>query len=103
MSDRYEQWRAALDGNPPPMHEDDPWCGFFRIRDRRGLNKDLAPIKRPWIACAIWEAADGSLLAERAGEAVPVEYVWPYCAKNPIPYETYQFWRENERWPGDMK
>lgn len=99
----FAWWSAALAGRKPPIHEGEPQCGYFKVRDRRGLNKNLAPVKRPWIGCAIWLAEDGTLQAELAGRAVEVDSLWPYVAKHPIPYETYQFWHQHERWPEEVK
>jgi len=103
MADEFAKWRASVAGEKPPIHEDEVWCGYFKMRDRRGLNMNLAPVKRPWIACAIWRNGDGELQAERAGSPIPVDVIWPYCAKYPIPFETYQFWHANERWPDEEK
>lgn len=97
----FAWWQSAIDGKSLPLHSD-PECGYFKVRDRRGLNKDKAPIKRPWIACAIWRGEDGELHAELAGKPVEVDSLWPYCAKYPIPYETYQFWHQHERWPEEV-
>jgi hypothetical protein len=97
VTDDFAWWRAAVAGEKP-LTSPDPECGYFKIRDRRGLNKDLAPIKRPWIACAIWKE-DGEFKAERAGTIVSVDSLWPWCAKYPIPYETYAYWHSHERWP----
>lgn len=95
--------RAALAGEKPPIHEGEPRCGYFKVRDRRGLNKTKAPIKRAFIACAIWPDEKGVLRAELAGTSTEVDRLWPYCAKYPIPYETYAFWHEHERWPDEQK
>lgn len=100
MTDALAWWRAALAGDKPPVHESPACCGYFKIRDRRGLNKKLAPIKRPFIACAIFIDPDtGEQRAELAGQAIEPERLWPYCAKHPIPYETYTYWHRNEAWP----
>lgn len=99
MSDPFASWRAAVAGEKVPMHLDEPWCGYFKMRDRRGLYAQMAPIKRPFVACAIWPGPDGNLVAEIAKQSVPVDRVWPYAAKYPIPHETYAFWHLNERWP----
>jgi hypothetical protein len=98
MTDDYAWWRAAVAGEHPPIH-DEAECGYFKVRDRRGLNKQLAPIKRPWVACAIWRDEAGILQAELAGSVTAVEALWPYCAKYPIAYEAYAFWHANERFP----
>lgn len=100
--DRFAWHRAALAGEKPPIHEGEPRCGYFKVRDRRGLNRNKAAIKRPFIACAIW-FEDGVLKAELAGAPTDVDRLWPYCARYPIPYETYAFWHEHERWPDEQK
>lgn len=99
MTDDFASWRATLEGERVGIHEDEPWCGYFKMRDRRGLNKDLAPGKRPWIACAIWRDETGQLVAEAAGSPAKVDHLWPYVAKYPIPYETYAHWHQHETWP----
>ena len=98
MQDAYAWWRKALDGTPPPLHESEPQCGYFKMRDRRGLNRKKAPIKRPFVAAAIWRDAEG-FKAEIAGSQVPIDRAWPWIARHPISFETYQFWHQNERWP----
>ena len=99
MTDDYANWRLALAGEKPAMHVDDPWCGYFKMRDRRGLALKNLPAKRPFIACAIWRDENGVLMAERAKSPVPVEWVWPYCARYPISHEAYVYWHQNESWP----
>lgn len=95
----FAAWQSAINGGKPGMHEGEPWCGYFKMRDRRGLNIQKAPVKRPWIACAIWRGKDGELRAELAGAPCHVDRIWPYCAKHPIPYETYAYWHQHDRWP----
>lgn len=95
----FDWYFAALDGRKPPIHEGEPRCGYFKVRDRRGLNKKLAPIKRPFVACAIFVDGQGVLKAELAGAPTAPDSLWPYCAKYPIPYETYAHWHQNEAWP----
>ncbi len=90
-------WEAAVAGQKPPTYAD-PECGYFKLRDRRGLNKHKAAIKRPWVACAIWREGD-ELKAELAGSLTDPDRIWPYCAKHPIPYDDYAFWHEHERFP----
>lgn len=95
----FDWWRAALAGEKPRTYEAEPECGYFKMRDRRGLNKDLAPIKRPWIACAIWRDLRGHLNAELAGSAVDVDRIWPWVAKYPVSFEDYSYWHQHGRWP----
>lgn len=103
MSDDLAKWRGLLAGESVPLHMDDPICGYFKMRDRRGLNMMLAPIKRPFRACAIWRDANGDFKAEFAGAACPVERVYPYCARYPITYEEYQHWHAHKQWPDKEK
>ena len=98
-ADPYLWWENAIKGTMGPLHEDEPVCGYFKMRDRRGLNKDLAPIKRPFVACAIWPTESG-LKAEFAGTPTEVESIWPHCAKKPITFEEYRYWHDNNgQWP----
>lgn len=99
MSTDYAWWRAALAGEKPPIHDGDYQCGYYKVRDRRGLNINLAPIKRPFVACAIWKDEEGNFCAELAGSAADPDRLWPYVAKYPITYETYTYWKQHERWP----
>lgn len=99
MNADYQWWSNLLDGRQMPIHEGEPQCGYFKIRDRRGLNKDLAPIKRPFIAAAIWKEPDGAFKAEIAGQPVKIDQAWPYVAKYPITYYEYTYWHANEKWP----
>lgn len=94
----FAWWAAAIAGERVPVHET-PECGYFKVRDRRGANRHLAPIKRPWIACAIWRDEAGEYIAELAGEPVPVDRIWPYCAKYPIAYTDYAYWHQHETFP----
>lgn len=102
MTDRpdFAWWQAAVDGVRLPTYESPAECGYYKMRDRRGLNKNLAPIKRPWVACAIWRDGETrQLQAEIAGTITEPDRLWPYCAKYPISYDDYAFWHEHERFP----
>ena len=103
MTDDYATWRALMAGEKAPLHLDEPICGYFKMRDRRGLYLNMAPIKRPFIACAIWRGENGELKAERAKAEVPVDWIWPYCAKHPIGHEAYAYWHQHERWPEEAQ
>lgn len=103
MPDEFDNWRRALAGEKQPIYESEPWVGYFAVQDR---SPGVTPAKGgrwPKIPCAIWRTEAGELVAERAGERVPVDRVWPFCATRPITYETYQFWHANERWPDQEK
>jgi hypothetical protein len=96
--DQYEWWRSALVGNTQPLHESEPQCGYFKVRDRRGVNANLAPVKRPFVAASIWPEGN-ELRAEIAGNPRSIDAVWPWVAKYPIRYADYQYWHKTERWP----
>jgi len=100
MSD-FAWWRAATAGEKPPVHESPAECGYFKVRDYRGQNRHKAAIKRPFIACAIWRDDGGELKAELAKVEVQPDSLWPHCARYPIPYETYAYWHQHERWPDE--
>jgi len=82
-----------------PTYEAEPQCGYFKMRDRRGLNKALAPVKRPWLAACIWRDSDGNFKAEIGGVLTVMDRAWPYFAKHVIAYEDYVFWHQHERFP----
>jgi hypothetical protein len=86
MSDPFASWRSAVNGGNPGMQEEEPWCGYFRILDRRG---DADGKKREWVPCAIWQDFRGNLVAEVDGDTVPVRTIWPYCGKHPISFQEY--------------
>lgn len=99
-TDHFANWRAALKGEKQPIYETEPWVGYFAVQDRSPNAKPAKGNRWPLIACAIFYQG-GKLMAERAGQSVPVEWVWPYAASRPITYEAYQFWHHNRRWPED--
>lgn len=102
MTDDFANWRKALAGEKQPIYETEPWIGYFAVQDR---SPGVTPAKGnrwPLIACAIFRH-DGEIIAERAGNAVPLDWVWPYAASRPISYEDYQFWHTNGCWPEKEK
>ena len=101
--DPFANWRKALAGEKQPIYESEPWVGYFAVQDRSPGATPAKGNRWPKVPCAIWRTEAGELVAERAGERVPVDRVWPYAASRPITYETYQFWHENERWPDEEK
>lgn len=98
----FSQWREALAGGKPATHPnpEDAWCGYFAVQDR---SSKVKAAKWPTIAGAIWRDENGALKAERGGQSVPVEWLWPFCASRPITYERYQFWHEHKSWPEEAE
>lgn len=102
VDDHFANWRRALAGEKQPIYEAEPWVGYFAVQDRSPGAVPAKGNRWPKVPCAIW-LENGEMVAERAGERVPVDRVWPYAASRPITYETYQFWHANERWPDQEK
>ncbi len=103
MTDAFQWWRNALAGIPQMTYAEEPMCGYYAVQDR---SPGVTPAKGnrwPKIPCAIWRDEAGNLLAERAGERVDPDRVWPYCAKTPITYETYITGHETRQWPEKEK
>lgn len=99
----YAWWSDKIQGGNPPIHECDPQCGYFKIRDRRGVNRELAPAKRPWVAASIWRDKNNKMRAEQGGSEVPLDQAWPWIAKYTISYADYSYWHETETWPEKEK
>lgn len=87
--DPFSTWRIAVTGKPVPIHDGEPWAGYFKMRDRRNDMALPKGSKRPWIACSIYFDWRGTMVAELDGDAVPPGRLWPYAASNPIPYDEY--------------
>ena len=84
-------WKAACDGDPVAIHEDEPQAGFFKTRlAYRGV---FWPA-RIWIVSPIDD--DGELVAaewfacEVAGEPRDAEEQWVWLAKRPVPISEYR-------------
>lgn len=97
-ADPFDFWRRALKGEKQPIYEAEPQVGYYAVQDRSPGVQPAKGGRWPLIACAIFHE-DGKLCAERAGQRVPVEWVWPFAASRPITYEAYQFWHANGKFP----
>lgn len=85
----YDFWSRSVAGERVPRNEEDPQCGFYRMRKVRG---------GPWVAVEIWLeqqiddetgelVADEKLRAIQNGEPVNPAFIWTYC--RPIRAEEY--------------
>ena len=93
MSQSYTYWRNALQGQLGPIHENDPQCGYYRMRWRRGGE---------WIPVAIFREDDGEVLALCKGEMKDAFEVWTWCCRYPVDYEVYRaVAEEGKPWPED--
>ena len=106
MSHTY--WQNALSGNFGAVHENDPQCGYYRMRKGRG---------GPWVPAAIWLEGQGSLrqgensINSDSGKLVCLvdgkernAYdVWTWVCRYPIEYETYVAVAEDGKpWPEEV-
>ena len=55
----YIYYQSALKGVFGPVHENDPQCGYYRMRRGRG---------GPWVPVAIWKERPGSLAPSENSE-----------------------------------
>jgi len=95
MSYIYTWWRQALLGDFGSIHENDPQCGYYRMRKTKG---------GPWVPVAIWTEEGRSVLSclVDGAERDPFE-VWTWVCRYPVPYETYVAVAERgEAWPEDL-
>lgn len=89
----FAWWQAALAGKSPPIHENEPQCGYFKTR--RG--KDA-----PWLPVCIYRDG-GKLLAFVGDEATDPASIWTWVANRPISYELYTAVADRgEPWPDDI-
>ncbi len=89
MSDAFDNWRLALSGGKPGIHEGDPWCGYFRVTDRSKDAELPKGSKRPWVPAAIFMDWRGNMVGEIDGKPCHLTRLWPYAAMHPIPYAEY--------------
>ena len=91
---QYTYWHNALMGQFGPIHENDPQCGYYRMRLRRGGE---------WIPVAIFREDDGEVLALCKGEMKDAFEVWTWCCRYPVDYEVYRaVAEEGKPWPEDI-
>ncbi|MCX8504676.1 MAG: hypothetical protein ORN52_11995 [Beijerinckiaceae bacterium] len=90
----YTYWHNALQGQFGPIHENDPQCGYYRMRWRRGGD---------WIPVAIFREDDGEVLALCKGEMKGAFEVWTWCCRYPVDYEVYRaVAEEGKPWPDNV-
>jgi hypothetical protein len=82
---------ACLRGERPPVFEDEPQCGWYRMQMVRG---------GPWLAVRIWceadidpetgELADDERLLCEINGIAERRLPWPRCANKPITQDAYR-------------
>ncbi|MEI6572487.1 MAG: hypothetical protein WCO61_02965 [Alphaproteobacteria bacterium] len=105
MVEAYPWWRQALLGKFGPVHENDPQCGYYRMRQGRG---------GPWLPVAIWREVageseitgisdSGKLVCLVDGKERDAYEIWTWVCRYPVPYETYVAVAEQgQAWPEDL-
>lgn len=90
MQNDLTYWRDALDGKRPPVTEDAPQCGYFRLRTSRDGD---------WLPVVIWHRDDGAFVA-RVGDTMrePLD-IWVQCAKHPVTKEAASHAFKTGQWP----
>jgi hypothetical protein len=96
---KWEWWQAACDGLNPPVHDQEPQCGFFAVRRFRYGEW----VKGPFVPARIWiepgetDPETGELLsderfrAEIDGKPADPWRIWQWVAKRPIPLSEWEF------------
>lgn len=85
--------RAAIQESGLAIIEDEPLSGYYRASAVK--NGPLLPV-------AIWQE-NGETFVLRGGKQVELSRVWPYCAWNPISYETYMAVINGASWPDEAE
>jgi hypothetical protein len=95
---RWTWWEAAVAGEAPPTHEDEPQAGFYAVR--RFRYGEWA--KGPLVPARVWWEAEidpetGELLsderprAEIDGKPVNPWSTWTWLARRPIPESEWRW------------
>ena len=92
MTNAYEYWQQALNGNFGNVHEGDPQCGFYRKKVKGGTD----------LPVAIWQDPDSGKFNAKIGNSVAkADEIWTWVCSNPVTHEAYQRVIETGHWPDD--
>lgn len=95
----FTWWRAALAGEPPPIHENDPQPGFYETKLVKG-GPDI-PV-RIYLHGETDEAGElvepEELRAEQNGHEIEPAAVWLHCSTRPISQGRYEYLMDLGRW-----
>lgn len=92
MSDDLVYWKNGLLGILGPIHENDPQCGWYRTRPKKGYAS--LPVR-------IWrDSNEAPLRALKAGRAIDPFEIWTWCCMNPVSEAAYNEALESgDPWP----
>jgi hypothetical protein len=98
-SELFAWWRASLAGENPPIHEDEPQCGFFRTRLIKGGIVVASRIYVRQIVSQLGFLQFCEVMRCEIGDArFDVGSSWPWLCKNPIKKSEYLFLLEQAAW-----
>lgn len=96
---RWKWWERAVAGDNPPIHENEPQAGFFKVRKFRYGEW----VKGPYVPARVWwepgeiDPETGELIsdeicrAEIDGKPVNPWSKWTWIARRPIPESEWEF------------
>ena len=98
----YRWHTAAMHGDNPPIHEDEPHCGWFRTR----LVRDGVPVPAViWMEQPVDSsgALDGDeyLRCKIHNKEVDPYKAWTWLCKDPISEATYNYMRDLLAWAAE--
>lgn len=86
----YSYWEQSLADKKMPVHDGDPQCGFYRKKNKGGVDQ----------ACAIW-VQDGKHIATVNGRQTDAQELWSWVCQRPISEQTFNSFNESGEWPDD--
>lgn len=93
MTERdYDHYLANLAGKRPPIHANEPQCGYYK----RNFERD-----GPFVAAAIWRNPTGELVCRVGNNMADPRQQWVRLARHPIEEAKARAWFETGLWPGE--
>lgn len=95
-SNQWSTYSALLRGEQPAISADEFCSGYYKVRKERGGE---------WFPLGIWRAEDQVfcfLGLEAVADHDEILRLFLYGVKNPIHKTDYDFWLDNQRFPGDI-
>lgn len=104
QADDFAYWRAAVAGDKPPMHVDDPQCGRYWMRKVRN---------GPRLPVAIWRDVEGNYgeptkivalvgFPPAAKLELAPDTIWNWCAEHAVSEQAYAAALKAGKWPDDL-
>lgn len=94
MSDEFDWYRRAINGDNPPIHAEVPQSGYYRLRDGRD---------GPWLPVCIWIGKSGAQVCRVDEEMRDPKSVWVWVARHPMPKDDVVTRFKSGRWPSEQE